>query len=260
VDVAAEPSRRAAEPSQRTLRNEVLLLLGVSLGMSAAYSIVEIIARLTAPVRLSQQTAALNQSAAPGRPWLDLTYQLMGIFFSLVPALLAIHMLRRNRSDTDLGLDLRRPGFDAASGALLAVGIGVPGLGLYFAARALGANALVAPANLPKIWWAIPVLVLAAAQNAVLEEVVVVGYLLTRLRDLTWRPRYAIAASALLRGAYHLYQGFGGFVGNAVMGVVFAVFFQRTRRVLPLAAAHAILDVVAFVGYALLKDSWSLLR
>jgi hypothetical protein len=30
------------------------------------------------------------------------------------------------------------------------------------------------------------------------EEVVVVGYLLTRLRDL--------------RGSYHLYQGFGGFI------------------------------------------------
>jgi membrane protease YdiL (CAAX protease family) len=60
-----------------------------------------------------------------------------------------------------------------------------------------------------------------------------------------------IAASAVLRGSYHLYQGFGGFIGNAVMGVAFAALFVRTRRVGPLIVAHTILDVVAFVGYAL---------
>jgi len=58
----------------------------------------------------------------------------------------------------------------------------------------------------------------------------------------------------MLRGSYHLYQGFGPFIGNAVMGVVFAVFFLRTRRLWPLVVAHTILDVVSFVGYALLAD------
>ena len=60
--------------------------------------------------------------------------------------------------------------------------------------------------------------------------------------------------SAVLRGAYHLYQGIGAFVGNVVMGVVFALFFARFKRVLPLVVAHTILDVASFVGYALLKD------
>ena len=109
---------------------------------------------------------------------------------------------------------------------------------------------------LPAVWWAVPVLVLAAVQNAVLEEVVVVGYLLTRLEELRWRVAAVIAASAVLRGSYHLYQGFGGFVGNAVMGVVFALFFLRYRRVLPLIIAHTVLDVVAFVGYTLLPREW----
>jgi hypothetical protein len=36
--------------------------------------------------------------------------------------------------------------------------------------------------------------------------------------------------------------------------VVFALFFVRFRRVIPLIVAHTILDVVAFVGYTLLKD------
>ena len=97
-------------------------------------------------------------------------------------------------------------------------------------------------------------------QNAVLEEVVVVGYLLTRLRQLDWRLPLAVAASSLLRGSYHLYQGFGAFVGNAVMGVVFSLVYLRWRRVGPLVVAHTILDVVAFVGYTLLKDHLAWLR
>ena len=58
----------------------------------------------------------------------------------------------------------------------------------------------------------------------------------------------------MLRGSYHLYQGFGAFVGNAVMGVVFALFFLRYKRVMPLIVAHTLLDIVAFVGYTLLPD------
>lgn len=245
-------------PSQRrTYRNELLLVLGVSLGQSAVYAAVRLIARLTAEVPLAEQTAALNVSRSP-RPLLDLTYQLLGIFFALVPVWLALHLLNRDRAGArhDIGLNARRPGFDLAWGALLAAVIGLPGLGLFWLAARLGINATVVPAALPDIWWAVPVLVLAAAQNAVLEEVVGVGYLITRLQHLNWRASAIVAAAAVLRGAYHLYQGFGAFIGNAIMGVVFALFFLRTRRVMPLVVAHTLLDVVAFVGYALLPKSW----
>src|SRR5690606_8610352 len=82
-------------PSQRrTYRNELLLVLGVSLGQSAVYAAVRLIARLTAEVPLAEQTAALNVSRSP-RPLLDLTYQLLGIFFALVPVWLALHLLNR---------------------------------------------------------------------------------------------------------------------------------------------------------------------
>jgi uncharacterized protein len=251
---------RDRTPTRTVLRNEVLLVLGVSLGASAVYAFVSLIARLTAAQPLSKQTVALNVSQS-ARPWLDLTYQLLGILFGVVPALLAVHLLNRDPGDARamLGLDLRgRRGFDLAAGCLLAAAIGLPGLGLYLAARAAGINATVVPAALPHVWWAVPVLILSAAQNAVLEEVVMIGYLLTRLRELGWRIGAAIAASALLRGSYHLYQGFGAFLGNAIMGVVFSLFFVRTRRLLPLVIAHTLVDVVAFVGYTLLYDkvSW----
>jgi membrane protease YdiL (CAAX protease family) len=108
------------------------------------------------------------------------------------------------------------------------------------------------------VWWRIPVLVLDGLQNGILEEILVVGYLLRRLDQLGWSPARAIALSALLRGSYHLYQGFGGFLGNAVMGVIFGVLYRRWGRVTPLIIAHALIDIVAFTGYAVLHGhvSW----
>jgi membrane protease YdiL (CAAX protease family) len=244
----------------REKRREVVLVLGVSLGQSGVYALVSLIAALTAEKALSQQTATLNGSQSP-RPYVDLTYQLLGIFFSIVPALLAVHLMQRDPGGAreTLGLDRRRPGFDLGSGAALAAIVGIPGLGLVWAARELGISAQIVPAALPSVWWAIPVLVLSAAQNAVLEELVVVGYLLNRLPELEWGRWTALVASAVLRGSYHLYQGFGGFIGNAIMGLLFGYFYQRTRRILPLVIAHTILDVVSFVGYTLLKDKVSFL-
>ena len=132
--------------------------------------------------------------------------------------------------------------------------IGIPGLALYLASRAIGINTTVIPEALPLVWWTVPVLLLSAVQNAFLEEVVVVGYLLNRLREISWSMPVVVAASALLRGSYHLYQGFGGFIGNTIMGTVFALFFIRFKRVGPLIIAHTILDCVAFTGYALLRN------
>lgn len=243
--------------TRRMLGTETLLVLGLSLGQSAVYATVSIVAKLTADGPLSKQTAALNTSVSP-RPWLDLTYQLLGIVFALLPVLLAVHLLARDPGDPArmLGLDARRPGQDLARGAGLAALIGLPGLALFWAAAQLGVNATLVPAALPDLWWTVPVLILAAVQNSVLEEVIVVGYLTTRLRQLQWRVGAIVATSALLRGSYHLYQGFGAFVGNVVMGVVFSLFYLRTRRVMPLVVAHTLLDIVAFLGYALLPKEW----
>jgi membrane protease YdiL (CAAX protease family) len=237
------------------LRNEVLLVLGVSLGSSAVYSVLSFIEKATRAVALAQQTTTMNDSVTPDRPWLDLAIQLTRITLLAVPALLAIHLLRRDHPAalSELGIDRHHPGFDAGTGAALALMIGIPGIGLYLATHALGINTAVAASNLVNAWWVVPVLVLSAAGNGILEEIVVIGYLMTRLRDLGCKDAQIVAASALLRGTYHLYQGWGAFIGNAVMGVVFGLFFLRFKRVLPLIIAHTLLDVGAFVGYRYLS-------
>ena len=104
-------------------------------------------------------------------------------------------------------------------------------------------------------------LVLAAFANGWAEEVIVVGYLLTRLRQLGVSPgQGARVVSSLLRGAYHLYQGFGAGLGNLAMGLVFGYTWRRTGRLWPLIVAHGIIDSVAFVGYALLAGHLDWLR
>jgi membrane protease YdiL (CAAX protease family) len=233
---------------------EVLVVLGISLGQSAIYAVLRIIERMTREVPLAQQTATLNPSATPDRPWLDLTYQLVGIGFGLMPVFLALYLLSRTNPPAGhaIGLDSRRPGFDLGVGTLIALAIGVPGLGLYLGARELGLNTQVQASGLAENWWTVPVLILAATQNSLLEEVVMIGYLFTRFGQLGWGWVMIIAVTALVRGAYHLYQGFGGFAGNLIMGVLFGLCYLRWRRVGPLVIAHTLLDITAFVGYALL--------
>jgi membrane protease YdiL (CAAX protease family) len=77
---------------------------------------------------------------------------------------------------------------------------------------------------------------------------------MTRLRQIGWNVWATIVTSAVIRGSYHLYQGFGQALGNVVMGLVFGYWFTKTKRVLPLIVAHTILDVIVFVGYAVLKE------
>ncbi|MET9935417.1 CPBP family intramembrane glutamic endopeptidase, partial [Streptomyces sp. NPDC006324] len=245
---------RDASPSpgglpRTVLRSETLIVLALSLGASGVSALISFVGSLTRPGALKEQAATLNGSYAPGRPWLDLSWQLFGIATALVPVVLVAHLLLREGSGLRaVGFDRTRPWPDLGRGALVAAGIGSAGLAFYLAARASGFNLTVVPESLPDVWWKYPVLILSAIQNSVLEEVIVVGYLLRRLGQLGWSPTAALVASSVLRGSYHLYQGVGGFIGNVVMGVVFVLLYRRWGRVGPLVVAHALLDIVAFVG------------
>ena len=236
-------------------------MLGVSLGLSGIYGVLSYLrAELTVKGGISATTATVASGAQTSHVWLDIAYDVTGLVQGLMPVLLALVLLSRDPGTAGFGIGLhRRPARrELLRGAGFAALIGIPGLVLVWAAHHLGVSATLAVVDVPDTWYRVPLLLLQAAQNGALEEVVVVGYLLTRLRQMGWSNGRALGASAVLRGSYHLYQGLGGFAGNLVMGLIFAWWFQRTRRVLPLVIAHFLLDTFAFVGYLYLRQhvSW----
>jgi len=249
------------DPSQhRFLVVETVIVLGVSLGASAIRSILMLLDIMTR-MKLSQTVVSINNSVTPDRSWLDFLNQLSTVVLTLVPVCLAIYLLAFVKRPPlgpmrEMGLTLTNVRSDLIRGCILAACVGIPGLALYAVARAIGINATIAAGNLAAHWWAIPMYVLLAFMNGALEEVIMIGYLFTRWVQRGLGPWTVIIISAVIRGSYHLYQGFGGFIGNAIMGAIFGWFYMRTKRVLPLVIAHTLLDVVSFVGYSLLAPHW----
>jgi membrane protease YdiL (CAAX protease family) len=256
--VALGEGTRLRLPSDRMIRWELFAVFAVSLGASALNALLSLIGSLLARQSLASQQAQLVGPLATNN-WLDLVLQLAGIAEALAPVVLVFYLLARTgEGPRDMGLDATQPGLDIARGAVLAAVIGGAGLGLYLAAFHLGLSLTVVPESLPAVWWRIPVLILSAAHDGILEEILMIGYLLRRLDQLGWNPWRAIMFSAVLRGSYHLYQGFGAFIGNAIMGLIFGYLYRRWGRVTPLIIAHTLIDTVTFVGYAALhgRVSW----
>ncbi|MGY4772369.1 CPBP family intramembrane glutamic endopeptidase [Kribbella sp. CWNU-51] len=245
--------------SRRLLTQEVWLVLALSLGASGVSALISFVGVLTSAKPISGQTAVIVGSRAPGRPWLDLSWQIFAVVTALVPVALVAHLFARGgESLRAIGFDLRDRWRDLGRGTAVAACIGGAGLLFYIAAHASGVNLTVDPSQLPDYWWRIPILVAVSAQNAILEEVIVLGYLNHRLDQLGWSVRSATAASALLRGSYHLYQGLGGFAGNVIMGVIFTYLYRRWGRIMPFVVAHTLMDTTALIGatYLLGKVSW----
>lgn len=254
------PGRVVAPTAPLTRRRawwELSLVLGLSLGASAVYAIIAIIAEVTNPTPLADQSTALNASQSTVQ-WLDFTYQFLGEVFDLVPVALALYLiwLPGRTAFQRIGLTRGHAWRDAGGGLLLTACIGVPGLALYAVGRLIGITVQVQASPLDTYWWTVPILLLASVRAALQEEVIVVGYLFTRLREIGWGDWPIIVASALLRGSYHLYQGFGPFIGNAVMGLAFGWVYKRWGRTAPLVVAHTLLDAISFIGYPVAVAWW----
>jgi membrane protease YdiL (CAAX protease family) len=242
-DQVVEGDPFQAPAGRKLLTEEVLVVLSLSLLASAVFAVIDL---LSAPVR---RTVTVRVFAN-----VQLATQLASIVFSLAPVALVLYLIRRGRERLEsFGLGVTTMVQDIGWGALLGLGVAGVGLGLYVAAIALNINRFVVPVPPLGHWWTVPVLLLGAMQNALLEEVVVVGYLIRRLEQIGLAGAAALLASAILRGTYHLYQGWGGFAGNVLLGLAFGFVFLRWRRTWPLVAAHFLVDVMAGLAYIALR-------
>ncbi len=233
--------------TRRRLWTEILIVLAVSFGVSGIRGVLRLTDALLDTRPLSEQQVILHQTLS-NAPWIDLGLQLASATTLLAYGALALYLLAGQ-------IRLPEPRWsDLGWGAGLAAVIGIPGLAFYMGALHLGLTREVVTTTLTHPWSEVPVLLVWSFANAWGEEIVVVMYLLTRLRQLGWGLPAALAFSSVLRGSYHLYQGVSAGFGNILMGVLYGWFFGRTGRVWPLIIAHFLIDAVAFVGYAILLN------
>lgn len=235
-EVTAAPEDRRVT---RTRVEELLIVLVLSLLGSAAYSIIRLVRAPVAGVIVE----SVSQSPS-------LAVHLTNFVVGVAPVALVLHLVRREgQRPADIGLGRDRLDDDLIRAIGLAVIVGTVGLGIYAWSILNGYNRFVLPVPPRGEWWTIPVLVLASMRAGLVEEIVGVGYLFTRLERLRWGTVAIVTSGALLRAAYHAYQGWGSMVGNLLLGFFFGAVWMRTRRTWPLVIAHVLIDVVAGVGY-----------
>lgn len=237
-------------PARSELWFHIALVLGVSLGSSAVYAVLNL-AETMSRGSLSDAEATLNRVLSPV-PAIDLLRQLASIGFALVPVALALYLMagslpRIKNVLRSIGVDGRHPLRDAVWGMCLFLVMGLGTLGLYQVGRALGLTAAINTSALNEHWWTVPVLILSAIRHSLVEEIIVVAFLCDRLRRIGWSWVTIALVTSVFRASYHLYQGFGPALGNVVMGLVFVWVYRRCGRLAPLLIAHALLDITGFL-------------
>jgi membrane protease YdiL (CAAX protease family) len=97
------------------------------------------------------------------------------------------------------------------------------------------------PEALP-LWFRVVQAVLIATTAGATEEIVVRGYAQTRLEQLRAPTAVIVLLPTALWGVLHVYQGLGAALTIFCLGLMYAVYFQRTRRLWPLILAHTLFD------------------
>lgn len=93
-------------------------------------------------------------------------------------------------------------------------------------------------------WLLVPFLFL----NPLFEEMLVRGYMMIELSELRGSMVLATLASVALQTTYHLYYGvFGALVVGSGLSVL-AVYYAKSRRLVPVIVAHLLWDLTAVLG------------
>ena len=87
--------------------------------------------------------------------------------------------------------------------------------------------------------------------NPIFEEMIVRAFLMSETIALTGSSSLAVLVSVLLQTSYHLYQGVPYALALGLVFLVFSVYYARTRRILPVIAAHFLADLFFHLRYML---------
>jgi hypothetical protein len=163
-------------------------------------------------------------------------------------AVLAYVLFRRGQSFRDLGLTWRW--IDVPAGGLLFI---ASTLAEVAARRTMNWLAVVAsghPVSFARPHEhfvglaAITLGSVYAVVDSCNEELIARAFTMTEVEALTGSTALAIAASVGLQISYHLYQGIPDALSAGATFLLFACFFARFGRIVPLILAHACWDVM----------------
>jgi membrane protease YdiL (CAAX protease family) len=167
----------------------------------------------------------------------------------LALALLGYVLGRRGRRIRDLGL--RWSVRDCGVGLLVMVVAYIAYMagGMLLQAIHYGVAGNFATWNSSRIFFAHPGLLAVpyVLVTPFFEELIVRAYLMTEILELTGSTALAIGVSVLTQAAYHLYYGWIGAAALAFMFLVFALYYARYRRALPVIFAHGVYDLLALI-------------
>jgi membrane protease YdiL (CAAX protease family) len=184
---------------------------------------------------------ALSVLASAGIQWFPI-----GILYLL---------LRRRGGWSSIGMTPIDP-VDMTAGVMLWLASHVTVLVLAVLTQGFGSNNVeFLPRGLPV--WELALLSLVIAGTAgFVEEILVRGYAQTRLQQLGAPAVIVVAVPTALWAVLHLYQGIGPAVTIFGLGLVYAIWFQLTRRLWPVVIAHALFDLstLALIIAATLKQ------
>jgi membrane protease YdiL (CAAX protease family) len=158
------------------------------------------------------------------------------------PVVIGVILLARREPFATIGLT-RPSGRDLRAGLLLWIAGHLVVLLLSPLFQGLGTNEVdLLPTGLPT--WFLVIDILAIALSAgVTEEILVRGYAQTRLEQLRMPAWLVIVAPTALWATLHVYEGLGGAMVIFGLGLLFAVYFQQTRRLWPIIIAHTLFDL-----------------
>ena len=220
--------------SPKLLRRE----LGLVLLLAFAPSVLGLLFLALGP----QGTAPAETQVLP-----SLVSLVVELFLSWSPVLVIGYLLARNREGwSGIGLTRFRAG-DLGMGVVLWVASFILVLVLaqlfqYFGQREVD----FLPPGLP-LWFRAFQAVLIAVTAGFTEEIVVRGYAQTRLEQLRSPTAVILLLPTALWGMLHVYQGLGAALTIFGLGLMYAWYFQRTRRLWPLILAHTLFDLTQLI-------------
>jgi len=181
--------------------------------------------------------------------WLATALEVFRVLIPTSVAALVLYLLwRGGEGARSINLDLRRWRMDLA--LLLPVFLILELLalvvsGIFFYMLGVRGYSSVSPSGIPRLAYT-SVNLASSIDAGIVEEIVVLGYLVRRLEQRGYGPGLVVLIAVAVRVSYHLYYGWGA-LSIAVWALASVLLYRRIRRLWPFIICHVCYDAAVAV-------------